>query len=35
MKVLIMQTYVIHIVNAIGQRVWEVIVNEVEASVWS
>lgn len=33
MKILIMQKYVIHIVNAIGQRVWEVIVNEVETSI--
>lgn len=37
MKYLIMQTYVIHMIKAIGQgqRVWEVIVNKVEASIWS
>lgn len=30
MNILIMQKYMIHMVNAIDQRIWEVIANEVE-----
>ena len=29
-----MQKYIIHKVNVISQRVWEVIVNEAETSIW-
>ena len=30
MKILNVQKYMLHMVNAVGQRIWEVIVKEVE-----